>query len=265
MSLKKAVFFISLLFLYQNINASIIITNGLTHTHKVKDGTTYKGIITIENTSETFQNVKLYQKDYRYKSDGTSYYDDEGTNKRSNLKWIHLNTNQIKIEGKSKLNVAYEITVPAQTDPGSFWSVVMAEPVDDIKPNEEKSGIQLKSVIRYAIQIITTNDKQAEALLTFHDITLTKQNERRLLEIAIENNGQLFHTIETSIEIFESTSGSAKGVYRSSLLSLLPNNSKRFTIDISGVPPGKYNAAILASSNEEHVFGINIELEITDD
>lgn len=262
MCVKKIFFFISVFFACNCAFASIVITNGLTHTHNVKEGTVYKGIITIENTAKTSQNVKLYQKDYSYKADGTSYYNDPGSNERSNLQWIKLNTNLLKLEAKGKVDVAYEIVVPTNIDAGSYWSVIMVEPVDEIKPSNDKPGVQIKSVIRYSIQIITTNDQPAEALLTFDAINLTKQDGKRVLQLDLSNNGQLYHTVEASIEIFDNKTGSNKGTYLSSKLSLLPNNSKRFTIDLSSLSPGKYSAAILAATHDEQIFGINIELDI---
>lgn len=262
MTLKKTLFFIAIFFAYTNLFASIVITNGLTHSYKLKEGTLQKGIITIENTADIAQNVKLYQQDYSYNATGTSFYEDYGKNKRSNLKWIKLNTNLLKIEGRSRANVSYEILIPENTLAGSFWSVVMVEPVDDIVPNDVKNGIQLKTLIRYSIQIVTTNEKPANALMTFDTINLKKIEGKNILELSISNNGDIFHIVEATIELFDSKDGSNKGKFKSDMLSLLPGNSKLFTIDLSAVPAGKYNASILASSTEDHVFGINIELNI---
>lgn len=262
MFVKKIFFFICCFFTCYFGFASIVITNGLTHTYKVKEGTVYKGIITVENTAKTPQNVKLYQKDYSYTANGTSYYNDPGTNERSNLHWIKLNTNLLKIEGKSKANVSYEIMVPKNIDTGSFWSVIMVEPVDEIKPSNDKPGVQIKSVIRYSIQIITTKDQPAQALLNFNSINLIKQEGKQVLEIDLANNGQLYHTVEVSIEIFDNKTGDNRGAYKSSRLSLLPNNSKRFTIDLTTIAPGTYSAALLAATHDDHIFGINIELNI---
>lgn len=98
--------------------------------------------------------------------------------------------------------------------------------------------------------------------MTFDAIDLKKISGKNILELSISNNGEIFHLVEASIEIFDSKDGSNKGKFKSDILSLLPNNSKLFAIDLSSVPAGKYNASILASSSDDHVFGINIELNI---
>lgn len=52
MTLKKILLLIIIFSAYINSNASIVITNGLTHSYKVKKGSIQKGIITIENTAK---------------------------------------------------------------------------------------------------------------------------------------------------------------------------------------------------------------------
>ena len=265
MTFKKLLFFIGLFFVSANLFASIIVTNGLTHSYKVKGGTVQKGVISIQNTADVSQNVKLYQQDYKYNASGASFYEDYGKNERSNLKWIRLNSNLVKIDAKSKTNISYEITVPDNIITGSTWSVVMVEPVDDIVPTNDKQGVQLKSVIRYSIQIITTNENAGESLLAFDAANLNKRDGKSFLEIAVSNKGNLFHNVEVSIEVFDSKNGNNLGIFRSDRMSLLPVNSKLFVIDLSSVPPGAYTASILANTTEDTVFGLNIELNLSDE
>lgn len=265
MALKKLLYVIGLFLVSTNLFASIVITNGLTHSYKVKGGTVQKGIITIQNTADVSKNVKLYQQDYSYNASGASFYEDYGKNERSNLKWILLNNNLVKIEAKSKTNVSYEITVPDIIIAGSTWSVIMVEPVDDIIPTNEKQGIQLKTLIRYSIQIITTNEEAGESLLKFDAVNLNKHEGKSLLDIAVSNQGSLFHHVEVSIELFDSENGKNMGVFKSDKMSLLPTNSKLFVIDLSSVPPGSYTASILANTSEDTVFGLNIELNLSNE
>lgn len=189
-------------------------------------------------------------------------YEDFGNNKRSNLKWIALSTNLIKIEPKSKVNVSYEIKTPENALSGSSWSVVMVEPVDEIQPSEDKQGFQIKTVIRYSIQIVTTNIEPAKSLLNFDSIELTNNDGKNFLQLAIANIGEIFQIVEASIEIFDNKSGNNLGKFKSDRQSLLPNNAKMFTIDLGQIPPENYSATVLANGEEDYVFGINIELEI---
>lgn len=249
----------------QNAWASIVITNGLTHTHAVKGGVVYSGVIGIQNTADVAQNVRLYQKDYTYSADGRSHYEDPGQNPRSNLHWIELNTNLLTLEAKGKMEVLYEITVPHEMEAGSYWSVIMVEPVADIQPSNERASVQIRSIVRYSIQIVTTNDHPARALLQFMSFQLAEREGERVLDIAIANAGDLYHVVETSMTVFDRASGEQKGVFRTNKLSLLPQNSKRFTMALRGLEPGAYRASVVAVTQDEEAFGINIELEVPDE
>ncbi len=76
----------------------------------------------------------------------------------------------------------YEITVPDEvTAPGSYWSVIIVEPVDDIKPSDDKPGVNITSVIRYAIQVITDIEtEKAKPELKFESVKVEKEEGKKL-------------------------------------------------------------------------------------
>jgi hypothetical protein len=80
-----------------------------------------------------------------------------------------MNTNLVTLKSKGKTEIYYEITVPDQlSEPGSYWSVIIVEPVEEINPDENKQGVSITSIIRYAIQVITDLDaEQAKPDLKF--------------------------------------------------------------------------------------------------
>lgn len=85
------------------------------------------------------------------------------------------------MKGKEKTEVFYEITVPNQAlDPGSYWSVIIVEPVDDIKPSDNKPGVNITSVVRYAIQVITDIEtEKAKPDLKFENVKVRKKKENK--------------------------------------------------------------------------------------
>ncbi|KAA0129083.1 hypothetical protein FY557_05830 [Chryseobacterium sp. SN22] len=118
--------------------AGIVVLNGLSHTHTVENGKVYRGKIAIENNGKQPQSVKLFLQDFTYHSDGTIHYSPQGTHIRTNAGWIRMNTNLVSLKAKEKTEIFYEITVPDQIPgPGSYWSVIMVEPVEEIKPDDQ--------------------------------------------------------------------------------------------------------------------------------
>ncbi|MDH6251277.1 hypothetical protein M2347_001004 [Chryseobacterium sp. H1D6B] len=265
--IKRILLFAAFVIQFGFLHASIVVLNGLTHNYKVENGQVYKGKIAIENTDNTPQNVKIYLQDLSYKADGTINYSTPHTNEKTNSDWIKLNTNLITLKAKEKTEVYYEITVPNNiARAGSYWSVIMVEPVEDLKPNNTKEGVNITSVIRYAIQVITDyNSENAKPDLKFESVKIDKEEGKHILKIAIANNGSLYCRPTANVEIYNRKSGQKAGTFSSLPMGLLPNTSKSFYIDISKMPPDKYNAAIIATDDDENAFALNVELEIKND
>ncbi|HCN51629.1 MAG TPA: hypothetical protein DIT10_21515 [Chryseobacterium sp.] len=265
--IKRILLLITFMLQFAFLHAGIVVLNGLTHSYKIENGKVYKGKIAIENTSSTPQNVKLFLQDFTYHADGTLNYTELHTNNRTNGNWIKLNTNLVMLKGKEKTEVFYEITVPNQAlDPGSYWSVIIVEPVDDIKPSDNKPGVNITSVVRYAIQVITDIEtEKAKPDLKFENVKVEKEEGKKTVKIAIANNGNLYCRPTASIEIYNRKTGKKIGIFSSLTMGLLPTTSKTFPIEISKVPPDQYTATIMATDEEENAFAINVELEVKND
>jgi hypothetical protein len=206
--IKRILLLITFMLQFAFLHAGIVVLNGLTHSYKIENGKVYKGKIAIENTSSTPQNVKLFLQDFTYHADGTFNYTELHTNNRTNGNWIKLNTNLVTLKGKEKTEVFYEITVPNQAlDPGSYWSVIIVEPVDDIKPSDNKPGVNITSVVRYAVQVITDIEtEKAKPDLKFENVKVEKE-EKQTVKIAIANNGNLYCRPTASIELYHRKTG----------------------------------------------------------
>ncbi|MCS4303776.1 WxL protein host-binding domain-containing protein [Chryseobacterium sp. BIGb0232] len=265
--IKRILFLITMILQFSILHAGIVVLNGLTHSYKVENGQVYKGKIAIENTGANPQNVKLFLQDFTYHADGTINYAALHTQKRTNGDWIKLNTNLVTLKGKEKTEVFYEITIPNQViDPGSYWSVIIVEPVDDIKPSDKQPGVSITSVIRYAIQVITDYDtEKAKPDLTFENIKVEKEEGKQTVKIAIANHGNLYCKPTASIEIYNRKSGEKIGTFSSLTMGLLPSTSKTFYIDISKVPSAQYKATVIATDEDENAFALNVELEVKND
>lgn len=254
-------------FQFSFLQAGIVILNGLSHLHKVENGKAYRGKIAIENNGKQSQNIKIFLQDFTYQSDGTIHYSAPDTHARTNAGWIRMNTNLVSLKGQEKTEIFYEITVPDQVSgPGSYWSVIMVEPVEEIKPDENRHGVSITSVIRYAIQVITDiNSEKAKPELKFEGMKLEKENGKSFLNIALANIGNLYCKPTVTLEIYNKTSGQKTGTFSSQAMGLLPQTSKSFPVDLEKAPAAKYNAVLIATDEDENAFALNVELEIKDD
>ncbi|MFC3159666.1 Protein of unknown function C-terminal [Chryseobacterium arachidis] len=261
--LLLAIFILQLSFL----KASIVVLNGLSHSYQVEHGKVYKGKIEIENTGQQSQSVKLFLQDYSYNADGTTNYTAPHTNRKTNSDWIKMNTNLVTLKGKEKTEIHYEILVPDKiAEPGSYWSVIMVEPVEEIKPDNNKQGVNITSIIRYAIQVITDIDSEnAKPDLKFEGVKIEKEEGRQIVKVAMANKGNLYCKPTINVEIYNKKNGQKLGSFSSLASGLLPQTSKSFHIDISGIAPDSYNAVLIATDENENAFALNVELDVKND
>lgn len=265
--IKRIIVFSFFILQFVFLKAGIVVLNGLSHTYKVENGKIYKGKIALENTGNKTQSVKLFLQDFSYHSDGTIQYSAPHTNSKTNTDWIKMNTNLVTLKSKEKTEILYEITVPERlSDPGSYWSVIIVEPVEEINPNDSKQGVNITSIIRYAIQVITDLDaEKAKPDLKFEGMKIEKENSKQILKIALANNGNLYCKPTVAIEIYDKKSGQKTGSFTSQAMGLLPQTSKSFYIDLEKTPPSLYKAVLIATDEEENAFAINVELEVKND
>lgn len=245
--------------------ANIIVLNGLTHQIKTEKGKIYKGNIEVQNIGKTTKNVKIYLQDYSYNSDGTTDYTEPGTNKSTNSNWLKFNTNYLELNPGQKSEIYFEISVPENvTENGSYWSTCIVEPVEEVKANSDNNGIQIHSIVRYAIQIIT--DYSTNSLVSdikFKSINVDKSNHQRILNIALSNEGKVYCKPTISLEIYNKNETSkTEGDFISQTMSLLPNASKTFPINISDLKNGKYKVIAFAKDEDDNVFAIEFELDV---
>ncbi len=265
--IKHILLFLIFFFPFCFLRAGIVVLNGLSHTHKVENGKVYRGKVALENNGKQPQNVKLFLQDVSYQADGTIQYSVPESNIRTNAGWIRINTNLINLKAKEKTEIFYEITIPDKVfAPGSYWSVIMVEPVEDIKPDENIQGVSITSVIRYAVQIITDLEtEKAKPELKFEGVKMDKENVKTFLKIAVANKGNLYCKPTVTVEIYNKTNGQKAGTFSSQAMGLLPQTSKLFLLNLEKTPASKYNAVLIATDEDENVFAINVELEVKDD
>lgn len=248
---------------YENIfsQGKILIAGGLSYENSVSPGNSYTGNIVIRNIASDSVLVSIYHKDYSFYYDGISQYTEPGTLPRSNSSWITFSPKQLYVPGESEININYVVKVPAlESLTGTYWSMLMIEPVEKIIP-EKKEGINVRTVIRYGIQIITNIEDTGSKEIEFLDINLIKDDKKRILLIDIENIGERVLKPAVWLDLY-SFDGTEVGRFESKLSRTYPGTSIRRRIDLSSIEPGKYKAIIIADCGNDDLFGIDYTLEI---
>lgn len=262
---KSIIFFTVLsafVFGQRSSTASIVVLNGLTHENTALVGETYRAQIEIQNVAEVEKTVRIYQKDYWYNHKGESQHADVGTLKRSNGKWISLQSDLINLAPQEKTFINVEINVPKKDSiGGTYWSVIMVEGV--VPPDTSKNaGVSITTALRYAIQMITNIGDTGSRDLNFAGLQLSKDGENSIVQVILENIGERLLKPEMSIELFDKE-GNSVGIIKADRRKTLPGTSILVNIKLEGIKPGVYTGVLVADCGGDDIFGTNVSFELS--
>ena len=240
--------------------AGISIRGGLTHERIVQPGGVYEGMVTIINTGHEQENVEVYQTDYRFTCDGDYYYDDPGSNPRSNAQWVDFSPRLVAVPAEGTVDVSYTITVPGEHDlAGTYWSILMIE-VAGANPGQVAPGKQenlrlgINQIVRYGVQIVSQVSDTGERRLDFLETRILRAGTDRILEVDLENIGERWLRPLVWAELYDENGGFV-GRFEAGKLRIFPGTSTRYKVDLTDVPGGEYKAVVVADCGADDVFG----------
>ncbi len=257
---------LSLVFAHPSF-AGVTVVGGLTRERIVAPGDDVEGIIHLKNGGNEDVTVKIFQADYRFTADGATLYTEPGSVPRSNAAWISPTPPRITVPAGELASVYYAIDVPNRQDlTGTYWSVLMIEPVSDsgaqnVKGQAGEVVLGVQTIVRYAVQTITTVGESGESNIRFMEKRLVRENGRTLLLTDIENVGERSLTPSVWAELYNED-GLSIGRFESERLRIFPTCSVRHCLDLTDVPRGFYKALLIVDNGDEHVFGANYDLQI---
>jgi len=269
--LKFILFLVSILLLMATqVEAKVSVVGGLSHEKNAQIDETYQGTIFISNNDSEPQEVKIYQTDYLFFSDGTNVYGEPGSSiSRSNANWITFSPYRLIIPPKETATINYTINVPDDKSlMGTYWSIIMVEGIGEVHPEalthpeEGKVLLGITQVIRYGIQIITHIEDTGSRELKFTGTKLlAKEDEGRIFQIDLENTGERWLVPFFWMELYDEQ-GYYIGKFEGTKMRIFPGTSIRQRIDLSSLPGGKYMALVVADNGDEYVFGAQYTMEL---
>ena len=260
--------FLVLCFILQ-AGAQVSVIGELSQDKDVRPGETYDGIITVRNDTDVPQDAKIYPTDYLFRFDGTNDYGSPGSHTRSNAKWVTFSPSYLTIPPLSTMTVNYTVTVPAAADGkplvGTYWSMLMVEGIPKTSPEasgaKKKDEMGIMQTIRYGIQVASTITQTGAKKINFIDTKLiTPEKGRRVLQVDIENTGEIGMRPEVYVELFDQQ-GVSRGKYFGTRNRLYPGTSVRQNIDLSAVQQGTYKALVVVDAGGEDIFGAQYTLK----
>lgn len=236
----------------------------------VKPDSVYEGTFSVRNTSGRFQQVRLYQKDYRFNHDGETFFDEPGDTPRSNADWISFSPASLSLNPGEEMAVHFDLRVPEKDDAGepvngSYWSVMMVEAMPtevNVASADDENKPKFSVIMRYGVEIAAHVVGTGKSALRFTGADLTQDVEaENQLQIGVENTGDLMMVPIAWVEIFDA-SGIAVARVEGAPHRLYPGTSVRYAYDLTDLPTGMYEALVVLDVGGEEVYGAQYSLEL---
>ena len=242
--------------------AGVGVIGDTTRHYDAKAGEELRGTITVRNSGTTPVVVKAYRTDYLHFADGTSKYGTPGSVGRSNGGWLSVTPERLSLAGGTTAEFQYKVIVP--DDPelmGSYWSMIMVQPDVVVREDQLEGGMTVRSLVRYAIQIITDVNGPGEAALKFPERILDFSGLEYRLLLTAENTGERFLDPEIQMEIYNQ---SGKRVKRVDGVRgrIYPGCSIRYALDLGILPSGSYQALLIADNGDDAIFAARYDLQL---
>ncbi len=251
-------FFLSITFF---ANSAIVILNGLTHTHSIVGGQKITGSIEIRNESNKPARVLIYKQDLIAKCGLGNNYVDSASLPYSLSPYLKPAVDEKLLAGNEEYVLYYNIEVPTATlNAGSYWSLIMVEAADPIK-EQQPNGMNINSVVRYAVQIIGDNGQIDSPKLTFEDIKISNATDTlKVLTMRIKNDGLFTTSTKVILELYN-PSGEKVKVIEAIRKRIYPSSCGEFEIVLNLLAKGNYDGIIIADNGKD-LFGANVSIEI---
>ncbi len=249
--------------------AQVSVVGPLTHEFTVQLGASYDGTIDLSNVGDKPAEVKLYQTDYFFYADGTVQYGTPGELPRSNAKWITLSPKLVVVPPKETVQAHFSVQTPDDaTLTGTYWSLVMVEPVPEGSPESgivpaDRPTLGVREVFRYSVQIVTHVGDTGTRSLKFVAMKLLAENGKRVLVVDAENTGERWLRGTLAVDLYDAK-GAFVGKFTGNKKRLFPLTSVQFAADLPGVANGTYKALIVVDCGGDDVFGVNVNLVLKD-
>ncbi len=253
---------VGLVFCGSQIEAKVSMLSKMTYEKEVESGEVYTETIKVFNTSNHVEEVLIKQFDYLFDCSGKTDFAKVGSHTRSNAKWIVVESEPIKVPPQSSKDIPVQIKVPKSRQlNGCYWSVIMVEPFERAKQSNQNQTVQLKTLVRYAVQVICNIKGTGDYQFNVKNKKLVINSGVKVLQFDVYNTGSLAIAPKNWIEIL-SDKGESMGVFEGKKMRVYPQTSARFFISLEGLEKGSYNGLIIFDQASADYFGVRYDFTI---
>ncbi|MEM1269549.1 MAG: hypothetical protein AAGI08_05815 [Bacteroidota bacterium] len=252
--------------------AQVSVLSSLAQDYDVVPGIQYSGEIEVHNDGTAVREVRVYQTDYDFQSDGRNVFGDPGSMTRSNAPWIQFSTDRLRIPPGTSQMLQYTVEIPAELPDGggpngSYWSILMLEPIPESDPlalgnDPEQVEFGVRQVIRYAVQVATHVQGTGTRNVEFAGVDARSSESGQLMfDVNVANTGEQMIRPTVWAEFYD-PNGTLQKRIDGSLLRMYPGTSVRHSMPLDSLAAGSYQALVVVDAGGNDVFGTQVAFDI---
>lgn len=204
-------FFISIIFCGLNVSAQGISMSPTRLFFTGNPGETISLPVMMSNNSEVEYVFNINTKDWKRELDGTKVYSDAGTLENSNAFWISTIESSIALPAKSDREVMVTMTIPldASTSEVANSMLFFTQIGKQLDVAEQQKGIGIIALFEFGLHVYFTpvnNTVRSLDIVSFDEIK-AEHNTKHIVNVGIENDGNLVNDAAVELELTNTTSG----------------------------------------------------------
>jgi hypothetical protein len=241
----------------------VVLSGDLTRVYELGPGGHAEGRLLLHNPTGETHNARIYQTDYLFTASGAAIYGEPGRSPRSTARWIELGEREAVLAPEETRAVPFKINVPTSSHlSGTYWSIIMVEPVGDLPGPSSPHTVTVRSIMRYGVQVVVQIGTIAQAKPSISHQAIVDDRGRHVLAFDLANDGERWLQPRIEVRLFDSQ-GHALPALSGRKARVYPGTSVHHAIELPTLPAGDYVALIVFDSDDE-TYGAQYRFHLDD-
>lgn len=242
--------------------SDICIVGPMSYEYTAKKGEQISCKVKVANNSKQTKEVKFTLYDYPITDGGVTHYPEAGSDERSNSSWVQMPSSKVAISASSVYEAEFKINLPKDTDvAGTYNCILMVEPAVSSVKLEDSDKASVRSILRYAIHLVTNIQDTGSYDLKVVDKWLEKKEEKSFYCVTLENTGTLRFRPNIHADFF-TDKGEKKEEVNLNPMWLFPGKKRTYRFDVTEFEKGSYHALVVVDQKGADFFGCKCSFDI---
>lgn len=247
--------------LYATTDISII--GAMSYEYTGKKGDLLEGKIKIANNTDVAKEVKISLCDYPISDEKTTIYPEAGSDSRSNAMWLQLPVKKLVISPNGTYDFVFKIQIPKEGIEGTYNCMLMVEPFVTERSSEDNEKAMVRSIIRYALHIVTNIENTGTYQLKILDKKLKKIEDKTFYTVTVENTGTKYFRPDIHMDLYNNKGEKVEN-FEINPRWLFPGKQRTYDLDVSALPKGSYQGLLIFDQKGADFYGSKCQFDISE-